>query len=151
MYDILFRLLFLLHVSATWYMTGVIWFVQIVHYPLFARVGTTEFREYEQNHTALTTWVVAPPMLVEAATAVLLCWYRPPYIATWQVWLGIALLAVVWLSTAFLQVPCHNLLSKSFDTDVHQRLVATNWIRTIAWSVRGFLFLWMAMGVQKIS
>lgn len=151
MHDALFRLLFLLHVGATWYMIGIIWFVQVVHYPLFARVGHLEFRQYEQHHTAMTTWVVAPPMLVEAITAVLLCWFRPSDIAAWHVWLGMTLLVVIWLSTAFLQVPCHNMLSEGFDTDVYQRLVATNWIRTVAWSVRGFLVVWMALGVQRIS
>jgi len=35
-------------------------------------------------------------------------------------------LAVIWLSTAFVQVPCHEVLSRSFDSDVHQRLVSTN-------------------------
>ena len=32
-------LLLLLHAAATLFMTGLIWFVQVVHYPLFARVG----------------------------------------------------------------------------------------------------------------
>ncbi len=31
--------LLILHAGATLYMAGVIWFVQIVHYPLFSRVG----------------------------------------------------------------------------------------------------------------
>ena len=27
------------HIAVTWYMTGVIWFVQLVHYPLMDGVG----------------------------------------------------------------------------------------------------------------
>ena len=38
-------------------------------------------------------------MLNEATAAVLLFWLRPSVISTWQVWRGIALLAVVWVST----------------------------------------------------
>jgi hypothetical protein len=33
------RDLLLVHGFATLYMTGLIWFVQLVHYPLFAQVG----------------------------------------------------------------------------------------------------------------
>jgi hypothetical protein len=137
--DPLIRLLFLAHLGSSLYMVGLIWFVQVVHYPLFDSVGKPEFPSYEQRHTALTTWVLAPPMLVEGATAVLLIWFRPTGVAVWSVWSGLALLGVSWLSTAFIQVPCHELLSK-----VQQRLVSTNWLRTAAWSLHGGLVLWMA-------
>lgn len=126
-------------------MLGVIWFVQVVHYPLFAKTGHAEFSAYEQQHTALTTWVVAPPMLLELATAVLLFWCKQTGVSTGQLSIGLALLVVIWLSTALIQVPCHNRLSQSFDAAVHRRLVVSNWIRTIAWSLRALLVLWMAM------
>lgn len=144
MNDPLIRLLFLAHLGSSLYMMGLIWFVQVVHYPLFARVGNLDFPSYEQRHTSLTTWVVAPPMLIEAATAVLLIWFRPMSVASWSLWTGLGLLGVCWLSTAFIQVPCHELLSKVFDPIVHQRLVSTNWLRTAAWSLHGGLVLWMA-------
>ena len=137
------RLFLLGHLAATLFMTGLIWFVQVVHYPLFAGTGGAEFADYEQRHTGLTTWVVGPPMLVEGATALLLFWYRPAGVAAWQLWAGAALLAVIWLSTALVQVPCHEVLSRGFDSLAHRRLVGTNWMRTAAWSLRGLLALWM--------
>ena len=137
--------IFLANIVATSYMTGLIWFVQVVHYPLFGSVGTNQFTEYEQQHTALTTWVVAPPMLIEAATAILLLWFRPTGVPSWQAWVGVALVAVLWLSTALIQVPCHETLSQGFDAAVHQRLVVTNWLRTVAWSMRALLAAWMAL------
>jgi len=139
------RLLLLSNFAATLFMIGVIWFVQVVHYPLFAETGSEDFRAYEQRHAALTTWVVALPMLLEGVTALLLFWFKPPWISNGQSATGLALLAVIWLSTALVQVPCHNLLSQGFDAVVHRRLVRTNWIRTAAWSLRGLLVLWMAM------
>lgn len=137
------RLCLLINLAASLYMTGVIWFVQVVHYPLFAQIGRDAFASYEQRHTALTTWVVAPPMLIEAATAIALLWFRPQGISHLQVGLGVALVAIAWASTFLLQVPCHESLSAGFDATIHARLVATNWIRTIAWSLRGALVLWM--------
>jgi hypothetical protein len=136
--------LLLTHLAATVFMTGVIWFVQVVHYPLFASVSVSEFPAYERQHTVSTTWVVGPPMLVEAATAFLLFWYRPAGVSTWLLALGLALLAVIWMSTALLQVPCHEFLAERFDATVQQRLVATNWVRTVAWSLRSLLALQMA-------
>src|SRR4051812_5417580 len=75
--DPMSSLLFLLHVASTLFMTGVIWFVQVVHYPLFASAATTQFQAYQRTHTRLTTHVVAPAMLAELASAVLLLWIRP--------------------------------------------------------------------------
>lgn len=133
-----------LQVASTLFMVGLIWFVQVVHYPLFADVGRDGFADYEQRHTKRTTWVVFPPMLIELATAVLLFWYRPVGLPNWQIGLGIVLLLVIWLSTALLQVPCHRVLAEGFDGATQRRLVATNWIRTVSWSLRGVLVLVMA-------
>lgn len=143
MNDVMIRLILLSHAAATLFMVGLIWFVQIVHYPLMGAIGDSEFSAYERRHMSLTTWVVAPPMLLEAATAVLLLWLRPTGLSSWFVWAGIILLAVIWISTALLQVPCHETLSNGFAAEVHRRLVSTNWLRTVAWSLRGLLVLWM--------
>lgn len=145
MNESLTRLLLLSHFAATLIMIGVIWFVQVVHYPLFAKTGSADFRSYEQRHTSLTTWVVAPPMLVEGITALLLFCFRPTGVTNWQLSIGLSLLGIIWLSTTLVQVPCHNLLSQGFDPVVHQRLVRTNWMRTVAWSARGLLVLWIAI------
>lgn len=138
------RAVFLSHLASTLFMTGLIWFVQVVHYPLFDGVGGADFAAYERRHRARTTLVVGPPMLLEAATAVALFWIRPAGAATGPLVAGLALLALIWGSTAFLQVPCHGRLTESFAASVHRRLVVTNWIRTAAWSVRALLILWIA-------
>ena len=65
-------LLLLLQLAATFYMTGLVWFVQRVHYPLFADVGIRQFPAYESAHVGRTSPVVAPPMLIEVATALAL-------------------------------------------------------------------------------
>jgi hypothetical protein len=128
----------------TLFMVGLIWFVQIVHYPLFAAVGKEEFKEFEQAHQRLTTWVVAPVMLLELATAVALVALIPPVQQALS-WMGLFLLAVVWISTWLLQVPAHTALAAGFTLEAHRRLVITNWIRTIAWSGRGLIILTLSL------
>ena len=138
------KFVFLANLSATLYLVGLIWFVQVVHYPLFNRVNPENFRAYELEHSRRTSWVVVVPMLVELGTAVLLLFRRPPEIPLWQAGLGLFLVLIVWGSTFFLQVPQHNILARGFDPAAHAWLVSTNWIRTAAWSARGLLLIWMA-------
>lgn len=123
-------------------MTGVIWFVQIVHYPLFNSVGKTDFATYEGRHTWLTGLVVAPPMLIELGTGILLLWRRPNAITLTEAVIGLLLLGIIWLSTYLLQIPRHTILGGGFDVTTHRELVLTNWLRTAAWSLRAGLVLW---------
>ena len=136
-------LLVLVHLAATLLMVGIIWFVQVVHYPLFGAVGREGFVAYAADHVRRTGLVVAPLMLVEAATAVALLVTRPASIPARWVWLGFGLLALVWLSTNRLQVPRHRLLGRGFDGEAVRGLVLSNWLRTVAWSGRGVLVLAM--------
>lgn len=124
-------------------MVGLIWFVQTVHYPLFRRVGSAQFRDYHNDHTSRIPWVVGPAMLVEGITATALVFHRPPVLTQTSVWLGMFLLVMIWVSTAVVQVPLHNLLARGFDLRAYRRLVVTNWLRTIAWSLRGLLIMAM--------
>ncbi len=133
----------LAHAGSTLAMVGIIWFVQVVHYPLFARVGNSEFVTYERIHQRLTTCVVAPLMLVEAFTAVALIWFRPPGMAAWFVWAGASLLGTVWALTFLVQVRQHARLAVAYDAQVQKQLVQKNWYRTIAWSARGLIVLGM--------
>jgi hypothetical protein len=55
--------------------------------------------------------------------------------------LSFAPLCFNWLSTWRIQIPLHHRLAKGFDPEVHRRLVATNWGRTAAWSIRGACLL----------
>jgi uncharacterized membrane protein len=137
------KLVFLLHLFATFFMTGLIWLVQLVHYPLMDRVGTQQFAAYEQAHQRAIGPLVIIIMLAELGTGFALLGAQPAGLQTWQVWVGAALLGVIWLSTFLLQLPAHGALSTGFDPAVHQRLVTTNWIRTAAWSLRSGLLLWV--------
>lgn len=132
----------LVHTAATLFMTGLIWFVQIVHYPLFSMVGRNEFQEYERLHQMQTTWVVGPAMLIELLTGLWLL-KSPPAGSQFAAWMGLLLIVIIWLTTAGLSVPAHNRLAEEFSDTAYRKLVSTNWIRTIAWSARAVLVLWI--------
>ncbi|TXB66558.1 hypothetical protein [Phaeodactylibacter luteus] len=131
-------LAFKTHLLATCYMLGLIWFVQVVHYPLMGKVPAQAFVGYERLHTRYTSWVTAPPMLLELGTGLWLLLQFPGHLLLWGNAVGLLWL---WASTFFIQVPLHNQLSQSFDAVVHRKLVQTNWARTVVWSIRALLLL----------
>lgn len=151
MSDLMTQVIFLAHLASTLYMTGLIWLIQRVSYPLMAAVGASESVEYERLHCRRISWVVGLPMLVEGITGLILLWFCPPWFPVWGFWLGAALLFAISASTKFLQVPCHDKLTAGFDRSAHQRLVKTNWIRTILWTLRAFLVLGMLLNILTIS
>ncbi len=143
---------FLVQLICTLSMTGIIWFVQIVHYPLFRHIGSADFLGYEAEHATRTGWVVGPLMCLELVTSVLLLWarWRPAEVSEASAWLGAGLVGIIWMSTAFLQVPLHNRLTSGFDLQAVDRLIATNWIRTLAWTARTYVvMLWTARMIQS--
>jgi len=133
--------LYLLQLAATGVMTGLILFVAVVHYPLFALVHQDAFTRYEARHQRLTTLVVMPAMLVELATAAAALFIAPPWFPTTHAIAGLAMLAAIWASTFLLQVPLHTRLAQRFDPRDHRRLVATNWLRATLWPARFALLL----------
>ena len=124
------------HLAATAAMTGLIWFVQLVHYPLFSRVGEPGFAEYEREHQRRTTWVVAPLMLAELGTSAAIAVRTPPGVSPSLAYAGLGLVVVLWLLTAFVQVPLHNALGRRYEPRLTRSLVASNWLRTGAWTAR---------------
>jgi len=142
--DVLINLAPLVHAGATWFMVGLIWFVQVVHYPLMGAIPPHGFSGYAVAHQRRTTWVVGPAMLLEGGTALALG-VTPHESFEGQVlgWVGAGLLTLIWASTFAVQVPLHARLAMGFDRTVWRRLVATNWLRTIAWTARGMIALWL--------
>jgi hypothetical protein len=124
-------------------MCGLIWFVQVVHYPLFASesAGSTGYALENQRRTA---WVVVPFMLVEMAAAALIALDPPHGIGRGAAVGGVMLILAIWASTAFVQVPLHARLAREgHAADTVGSLVRGNWFRTVAWTARAVLAIWM--------
>jgi hypothetical protein len=123
-------------------MTGLIWFVQVVHYPLFALVGDSAYRNYEAQHTRRTGWVVGVLMPIEATTGLWLA-VSPPEAGNSVLFaVGLLLILALWVTTLLVQVPLHRRLLQAHDFDAIRALVRSNWIRTGLWTMRGALLLY---------
>ena len=138
-----FRIALAAQFFTTFAMTGLIWLVQLVHYPLFDRVAGDRFVQFETDHSNWITWIVLPLMCGELGSAIWLAYGRGDQPDRWLWYAGLAMVAGLWLCTALLSVPEHNVLMKGFDADSHRRLVTTNWPRTLLWSLRSGLLLYV--------
>ncbi len=138
------KTILILQIASTLVLVGVIWIIQLVQYPFFSEVHKDNFPKYHAAHTFWITPVVAPAMIVELVTSILIIFYAPVNIDPKLLYFGLFLTIIVWLSTFFIQIPMHNKLALGFDAQAHKTLVNSNWIRTLAWSVRGALVLYFA-------
>ena len=128
---------FLIQVFSSFFMTGLIWLVQLVHYPSFRFVDRESFTAFHQLHSNRITWIVAPMMAAELGSALLL-------LSTGQEWTMVNVVSVgaLWLITGLVSVPLHNRLAQGYDGTTAKRLTDTNWLRTILWSARSFGLLY---------
>jgi hypothetical protein len=132
--------LFAINFICTVFMTGVIWMVQLVHYPSFLFVDVLHFKKFHTFHSNRISWIVAPVMLLELMSAYFLVYYDSRNILNW---IGLFLITLIFALTAFVSVPQHNKLSLSHDEAIIKQLIASNWYRTALWSVRFVLLGYM--------
>lgn len=141
------KILLWAQIFSTLPLCAIIWTVQLVRYPHFAAVDADSFRRFHSSHTSRITPIVAPPMILELAASAAVIIYPPAQVSPKLLWFGLLLTISIWISTALIQVPLHDKLARGFDAETHRYLVNSNWIRTIAWTMRAGLvvyFVWQA-------
>jgi len=133
-------LVFFVHLFSTVFMCGLCWFVQIVHYPLFKHIAVEDFPVYQKKNYA-TGYITVPVMFIELFSAMWLLYskYSELMLA------NAVLLALIWASTFLFQVPIHLQLEKTLNHNLVNKLIRTNWIRTVSWTARSILLGYLLM------
>ena len=137
------------NIITTSFLVGLIWFVQVVHYPTFKEVGKQNFYQFHTAHTYLTGRVVILPMLSELVLSFWLVWEKYSLYSI----LALFLTALLWLLTAWIFVPLHEKLGnehKGYNLEIMKKLVTRNWWRTVFWSLRLLLLIYMTFQVNEI-
>jgi hypothetical protein len=119
-------------------MTGLIWVIQIVHYPSFHFIQRQDYRTFAAFHTRSITFIVMPIMAIEFLSQALLLFKAPNGVHI----TSSALLLLIWAATIFYSIPCHNILATGHDTETVNMLVKTNWVRTVAWTLKSLILLY---------
>ena len=109
-----------------------IWLVQLIIYPSFARIDRNVFIAWHGDYTRWITIIVVPLMFAQL------------FFSIWQLtstqhvtsWIRLLLVVAVWLLTFFQAVPLHNQLNNEGNTTaLTESLVTVNWPRTILWTL----------------
>lgn len=124
----------ILHLIATSVMVGVIWVIQLVHYPSFHFVELKQYTTFQRFHMARISYVVIPVMLTELFTLILIV-ISMDQIDT-LVLASAVFLIFIWLMTAVFFSSVHQKLTLGYDQTVVDKLVKLNWGRTLLWTLR---------------
>lgn len=141
-------LVLLIQAFLTWVMIGIIWYSQIVHYPLYNKIKDG-FVEYERAHIRRSAYLLGPIMFFEAITAVLLIELAPAGHLTILATVNLICLIFIWLSTFLFQLHQHHRLAVRFSQKILDLLISSNWIRTIFWTLKGIIMVLMVLYTFK--
>ena len=125
--------------AISWGLFVLIWVVQLVHYPSFQYIDKEQFADFHLHHTRSISFIVLPLMLLELGLAGILVWQQG---FQWNYLIPLILVLLIWASTFLVQVPDHNRLAAGKDVAIATRLVQTNWIRTVLWTLKA-IWLWL--------
>ncbi len=128
-------LLMMFNLALSWGLLILIWLVQVIIYPGFHRIPPDIFIDYHRWYVKRISCIVLPLMISEAGMTT---WWLLDA-GTPGAIISTVLVVIIWFSTFLLQVPIHNRLKSGKKDVLIRRLVATNWIRTIAWSLKSLV------------
>ena len=124
----------IIHLIATSVMVGVIWVIQLVHYPSFHFIELKQYTAFQRFHMSRISYVVIPAMVTELFTLILIL-ISVDHIDT-LVAASAILLIFIWLMTALFFSGVHQKLTLGYDQTIVDKLVKLNWSRTLLWTLR---------------
>lgn len=127
------KTIFAIYLFSAVYCAGSMTVLQLQHFALYPKVGQEAFKDYVvANNKAAFLPAIIPALLVFITTAILLL-TRPPFMALPTVLISFALNLINLASSFMWQARLHSELAGiGYDEPLIQRLIRTNWIRTIA-------------------
>ncbi|MBS1969550.1 MAG: hypothetical protein JSU04_04560 [Bdellovibrionales bacterium] len=129
----------LLHSASAFYMTGVIWFAQVIQYPLLRLVDKDRYKEYYDIHLSRIVRIVLPVIVLQLATAAYLF-----FDAHYPLWFSGALLTYSIFNfcyTAYISVSIYREMAFAYSDELIERLLGHNWVRTIVWTMHSLTIL----------
>ena len=120
------------HFLSTSLMVGIIWVIQLLHYPAFNFIKESDYVEFQHFHMQRISFIVVPVMILELFTAFMLVYY----IRSNLLILCMIILLFIWLITFVFFTKLHQSLLDGYDKTIVDKLVKINWSRTILWSLR---------------
>jgi hypothetical protein len=125
--------LYLVFLFLAIYNAGCMTTLQLQHYGIYSSVGAENFAGYMRaNNRAAAVPTIIPAMLLLLVSVALLI-YRPAFVSVYEAAAFLILNVVALVSTFTWQRPLQGQMAiTGYDEAKIRRLIATNWIRTVA-------------------
>ena len=131
--------LYFIQIVCNSYLVSLVFMTQFITYPTFLHIDKDKFSEYHRKYVNNISFIVAPVMLIELLTLSLIAYFSSEFLII----KSLILLLVIWLTTFFIMIPSHNRISKSFNIKEIKSLINYNWIRTILWSFKLLVIIFL--------
>ena len=127
-------LILYIHLIFTSIMVGVIWVIQLVHYPSFHFIKPDMYTVFQKFHMEKISIIVMPMMIAELISVLLLLYNKDS--KNILIIISFILLIIIWGITAVFFSGVHNKLITGYQETIVNNLVVMNWIRTLLWTMR---------------
>ena len=108
-----------------------IWIVQLTIYPSFQFMSAQQLIQWHAKYTVRMAWIAGPLILFQTTIISIQIVIE---ISTINILSGF-IVGVTWILTYFVSIPLHRTISEDGGSAVElNKLVNTNWYRTICWS-----------------
>ena len=128
-----------IHFLSTSLMVGIIWVIQLLHYPAFHFIKESDYVEFQHFHMQRISFIVVPVMVLELFSAFMLVYYIQSNLLI----LCLIILLFIWLITFIFFTKLHQSLLDGYDKTIVDKLVRINWSRTILWSIRLIILIYI--------
>ena len=127
------------HFLSTSLMVGIIWVIQLLHYPTFHFIKQSDYVEFQHFHMQRISFIVVPVMIIELLSGFMLVYYFRSNLLI----LCLIILLVIWLITFVFFTKLHQSLLGGYDKIIVKKLVQINWSRTVLWSLRLIILIYI--------
>ena len=128
-----------IHFLSTSLMVGIIWVIQLLHYPTFHFIKESDYVEFQHFHMQRISFIVVPVMIIELLSGFMLVYYFRSNLFI----LCLTILLVIWLITFVFFTKLHQSLLDGYDKIIVDKLVQINWSRTVLWSLRLIILIYI--------
>jgi hypothetical protein len=123
-----------IHFLSTAIMVGVIWVIQLIHYPSFHFIKKSKYSKFQQFHMNRISIIVIPTMIIEIISGLLIFWsvfHSNIFFIS-----SLFILISIWGITFIFFTKMHQGLVFGYNQEIVNKLILINWSRTLLWSLR---------------
>lgn len=136
--------LLLLALGVSLYLAGVHWTFQLIHFPLFKRVGVNMFQDYQSSHLRRAIYAVHAPGFIAVGLGLLMLLFRPWGLKPAFIYVFIAAEIVVSITNVVIFRPIQKGMSRQgYNGKMITDLNRLHWIRTVFSSVAALVLLYV--------